>query len=115
MAKYPPDLITQPGPQAARLVALSVLDAARAARDRLSGTDDTEALHDFRVALRRLRSGLRAFPPLFGDAVGVKLRRRVRELATATGEARDAEVQLAWITEGGTKLPAGSRAGGARA
>jgi CHAD domain-containing protein len=110
MAKFPADLVAQPGAQAARLVALSVLDATRAARARV-GTDDTEALHDFRVGLRRLRSVLRAFRPLFGDALSGKLRRRLRELAAATGEARDAEVQLLWIDLMRRKLPAGQRAG----
>jgi len=92
-------------------VALSVLDGARAARERLPDLDDVEALHDFRVALRRLRSVLRAFRPLFGDALSGKLRRRLRDLAAATGEARDAEVQLLWIQEARQKLPAGKRTG----
>jgi CHAD domain-containing protein/CYTH domain-containing protein len=82
-----------------RLVALGHLADASAARDRLADSADDEALHDFRVALRRLRSWERAFRPYVRDDVSKRLRRRLRNLARDTGASRDLEVHLAWLTE----------------
>ena len=90
-------LTTMPlGRALARLASLYLKDAAGACR-RLADPADAEALHDFRVALRRLRSLLRAYRPWLGDALPRKLRRRLRKLVRRTGPARDAEVQLAWL------------------
>src|ERR1051325_8498431 len=99
MPKAPPDLLARPAGNAAALIGLTLLEGARAALGRLADPDDTEALHDFRVALRRLRSTLRGFRPELGDAVPKKLQRRLRDLARTTGAGRDAEVQLAWIRD----------------
>src|SRR5207253_1666114 len=75
----------------------ALLDDARVACGRLAALDDVEALHDFRVALRRVRSALRSFRSELGDAVPKKLQRRLRDVTRATGAARDAEVQLGWV------------------
>jgi CHAD domain-containing protein/CYTH domain-containing protein len=75
--------------------ALVLLDAAAPPRERLVTGADGEALHDFRVSLRRLRSLLRAHRDLLG--LPGKTRRRLRDLADTTGRARDLEVQLAWL------------------
>ncbi|PYP46249.1 MAG: hypothetical protein DMD50_08355 [Gemmatimonadetes bacterium] len=90
---------------------MTLLDAASAARERLTNVDDQEALHDFRVAMRRLRSTLRAYQPQLAALVPAKLRRRLRELARATGEARDVEVQIAWLEHRRNELPPARRAG----
>ena len=82
-----------------RLVALGHLADATEARERLAEGKDDEALHDFRVALRRLRSWERAFRPYIRDDVGKKLRRRLGNLAQDTGASRDLEVHLAWLRE----------------
>jgi CHAD domain-containing protein len=111
MPKAPPDLLARPAGSAAALVGLTLLDAARTALGRLADPDDAEALHDFRVALRRLRTTLRGFRPELGDAVPKKLRRRLRDLARTTGAGRDAEVQLAWIRDHAGALGRGSRGG----
>ena len=51
----------------------ALLALAAAACNRLADhRDDAEALHDFRVALRRLRGTLRAFPEPLSDALGKK-------------------------------------------
>lgn len=92
-----PDLLTRPAEEAVRVTALSRLDEAAAALARLEAGDDAEALHDFRVALRRLRSLLRAYRPLVGAAARKPMRRRLRRLAAATNAGRDAEVLLAWL------------------
>ena len=111
MAKRAESLLTAPAPGAARRIALNLLDAASAARERLTDGDDVEALHDFRVAMRRLRSTLRAYQPQLEAVVPAKLRRRLRDLARATGEARDVEVQISWLERQRTELPAARRAG----
>jgi CHAD domain-containing protein/CYTH domain-containing protein len=82
-----------------RLVALGHLADATAAHARLASQSDDEALHDFRVALRRLRSWERAFRPYFRDDLGRKLRRRLRDLARDTGDSRDLEVHLSWLAD----------------
>ncbi|HTN52683.1 MAG TPA: CHAD domain-containing protein [Anaeromyxobacter sp.] len=56
-----------------------------------------EALHDFRVALRRLRSQLRALRPSLARRLRRKHERRLKAIAGATSETRDAEVQLRWL------------------
>ena len=104
-------LLTAPAPGAARRIALSLLDAATAARERLTHADDAEALHDFRVAMRRLRSTLRAYQPHLDAGVPAKLRRRLRDLARATGEARDVEVQISWLERQRAALSPARRAG----
>jgi CHAD domain-containing protein/CYTH domain-containing protein len=85
--------------RAVRLVALGHLADASAARDRLKSSSDHEALHDFRVALRRLRSWERAFRPYLRGDLSKKLRRRLRSVAGDTGASRDLEVHLSWLVE----------------
>jgi len=64
---------------------------------RLSAPEDPEALHDARVALRRLRSWLRAFEVEAGVPAGIA--RRLRRLARSTGAARDLEVAVERLDE----------------
>ena len=82
-----------------RLVALAHLADAASARDRLALGQDVEALHDFRVALRRFRSWERAFRQYTRDELPKKQRRKLRDLARDTGASRDLEVHLAWLAE----------------
>jgi CHAD domain-containing protein len=93
-----PSLLPRPPEEGARRLALSFLDQAAAAFPRLDDAADAEALHDFRVALRRLRSCLRAYRENL-HGIPKKLTRRLRRLAAATGPGRDAEVQRAWLRE----------------
>lgn len=78
-------------------IARRYLDEAVSGLDRLRDRRDTEALHDFRVAVRRLRSLLRAYRRWMGRAGGKKVRRRLRDLGQATNAGRDAEVQVVWL------------------
>lgn len=94
-------LLGQPAPAAVARIALARLDEARAACGRLDDRGDLEALHDFRVAVRRLRTLVRAFSDELDNAIPKKLERRVRDLARLTTGGRDAEVQLAWLREVG--------------
>lgn len=85
-----------PAAEVARRLLLAHLDAAVEAKRRLARRADADALHDFRVALRRLRSVLRAYRRQL-KTVPKKLRKRLRVLARTTNAGRDAEVQLEWL------------------
>lgn len=93
----PEDLLQRPVDRVVRALILSHLGEARAARRRLEDPAELEALHDFRVALRRLRSTERAYRGRLQGGLGRKLRRRIKAVAAVTGPARDTEVQLAWL------------------
>jgi CHAD domain-containing protein len=109
--EYPGDLLTRPAAAGAAFVCLTHLDAAHVAGQRLTDPSDSEALHDFRVAVRRLRSTLRNFRSELDDAVPRKLRTRLRDLTRATAPARDAEVLIASVETLKAKLTRGQRAG----
>ena len=111
MASLRADLLELPAPAGARVLARHHLAAAREAAERLESSDDPEALHDFRVALRRLRSVLRAYRAELRDSVGGKRRRQLRAVAAATGTSRDAEVHLAWLRAQRDSLTRGQHAG----
>ena len=90
-------LLGRPPEAAIRMLALPFLDEAAAAASLLESDTDAGALHDFRVALRRLRTLLKAYRGLLVDSVSKKQARALRDLARSTGAARDAEVQLEWL------------------
>ncbi|HZK77339.1 MAG TPA: CHAD domain-containing protein, partial [Gemmatimonadaceae bacterium] len=84
-----------------RTVALTLLATAEDAGKALHASADSvrdgaaaddDLLHDFRVALRRLRSWLRAFDSSLGDTVRRKHERRLRSIVRSTNAARDATV-----------------------
>ncbi|HEY7216075.1 MAG TPA: CHAD domain-containing protein [Thermoanaerobaculia bacterium] len=104
-------LLSRSPEEGARLLALSFLDQAAAARPRLADAEDAEALHDFRVALRRLRSCLRAYRDCLDESVPKKLARRLRRLARSSGPGRDAEVQIEWLQGRRAHLSSYHRAG----
>jgi CHAD domain-containing protein/CYTH domain-containing protein len=104
-------LLEHPAPEAARLLALRQLDEWYRARLRLDLPADPEALHDFRVALRRLRSLLRALRSPSHRVVPRRLSRRLRRLARASGESRDLEVRTAWLLAQLPALTSRQRAG----
>lgn len=106
-----PFVLSLPTSQGARLVALDLLDAVDTARARLSDPHDHEALHDFRVALRRLRSWLRAFDDALGLAFGAQVKRRLNALAGATGESRDLQVHVQWLESLRDQLDSRERTG----
>ena len=99
MARRPSGLLEIPAYEGALRIARFYLERAGQAAVRLRKKGDEEALHDFRVSLRRLRSNLQAYAPYLATAVSSKQRKRIRNLASSTGRGRDAEVQLAWLEE----------------
>jgi CHAD domain-containing protein/CYTH domain-containing protein len=103
-----------------RRIALALLRNADAASDKLlktaakqgkKSTKADDALHDFRVAVRRLRSWTRAFRPLLQGSLSRKQRRHLREIFQDTGVARDASVHLAWMRDQRKTLNAQQRIG----
>lgn len=90
-------LLDRPAAEGVRWLALGRLQEWRAARRRLDDSDDDEGLHDFRVALRRLRVLLRVYRGLLGDSVTRRSRRRLSRLASRAGPSRDSEVRLGWL------------------
>ncbi len=90
-------MLTRTPEEAARRIALVFLEEASAAAARLDDPDDEEALHDFRVAVRRLRATARAYDEELDGVLGKKERRRLKKLQRATGPGRDAEVALCWL------------------
>jgi len=87
---------------AALVVVQSALAMADDARDEAitllhARDDDPDAVHDFRVAVRRLRSWLQLWGDELDPVISRKQRRRIRDLAHATGPARDLQVHLEWL------------------
>lgn len=97
--------------RAARFLALRFLDEAQRARVRLDDAGDAEALHDFRVALRRLRSTVRAYAEQLEGSLAGKDRRRLKALARATGGSRDGEVMIGWMEARRDRLSDAQRPG----
>lgn len=104
-------LLSRPPEEAVRLIALTLLTRVEEAVTRLDDKDDPEALHRFRVSVRRLRSVLRAYRDPLRDSVRKRDRRRLRDLAAVTGEGRDAEVAAAWLEEQRPHLEPGQQQG----
>ncbi|MCA9537833.1 MAG: CHAD domain-containing protein [Myxococcales bacterium] len=90
-------LLSRPPAEAVRCIALGFLDQASAADRRLDDPADTEALHDFRVALRRLRATLGAWTEVLAPEITSRDRKTLRKVLRSTSEGRDAEVMLQWI------------------
>lgn len=112
--RLPADLLERATGEAARLVALAELARAARARTALAAGSDPEALHDFRVAVRRLRSQLRAFRAELEGAASRKLSRLLRRIFAGTNPGRDAAVGIALLGEvASAAFPAEKRAAGA--
>ena len=97
------NLLDTPARRAARQLALQDLAEWSKAERRLRRGDDGDALHDFRVTLRRLRSTLRAFRREL-KSVGKTERRLLRRLARATDQARNLEVWQRWVAREARRL-----------
>ena len=93
----PPTLVDLPADEGARRLALAHLETAGAARSTIATSGAPEALHDYRVALRRLRSCLRSYRRELRSTVTRKSQRRLDRLARATNQSRDLEVHLEWL------------------
>ena len=76
---------------------------------------DDEALHDVRVAVRRLRSCLRSFEDAFAEGATSPLVADLREIGQVLGGARDADVLAARLEEALETVPASDVLGPVRA
>lgn len=105
------DLLTEDAQRGARVVARELLARVDAAHARLGDAADRSALHDFRVAVRRLRSWLRVEEGLPQAMVPKRAHRWLRRLAHSTSPGRDDEVLAAWLEAQRAALPVRQRAG----
>jgi len=92
-------VLTHPAEAAARLLAElsaraeALLDAAR----RVRAADDDEAIHDLRVATRRLSETLSLWRAAFEPVPARRARARLARLRRALGDVRECEVHLALL------------------
>lgn len=99
-AQAPPDLLPVPldrRPTAAQVLIAGLTGAAGNLVENDPGVrigEDDEAVHQARVATRRLRSDLRTFGSLLDESWVTPLRDELRWLGDALGEVRDADVLL---------------------
>lgn len=114
------NILREPVDRGVRLVALSLIDDAQKAGEKLMNLSNElrdgdaagdEALHDFRVAIRRLRSWFRSFKPWLPNDVSGKQRRLLSRIADASRTTRDATVHLEWLRKERAALSARQRVG----
>jgi len=73
--------------------------------------EDIEAVHDMRVASRRLRAALAVFEPAFACPAYAALVREVRTITRALGAARDLDVMIQTLERLDLTIPKRQRAG----
>ena len=103
-----------PARAAARAVARQRLERAMEKAAPLAVPSSTDAattigneeVHDLRVALRRLRSWIRAASDLLEDGLPRRDRAALRSLARRAGAARDAQVEWQWLSAPGEPFSA---------
>jgi CHAD domain-containing protein len=69
--------------------------------NRAARKGDEQAIHDVRVAMRRLSRCLKVFAPFYPDGSWKKIRRRIAGLMTAAGAVRDCDIALELIGRAG--------------
>lgn len=67
--------------------------------ERAKEADDPEAIHQLRVASRRLRTNLRIFQGVYPPKRARRWRQKLSRTAAALGEARDCDVQIIVLQE----------------
>jgi CHAD domain-containing protein len=102
--------LSDPADVVCRTKALELLGELAERHAKLTDGNDADALHDFRVALRKLRSWLRAFEPSLPE-LPRKARSRLRRMARRSNASRDLEVQVAWLRARKPELSARQRHG----
>lgn len=83
--------------EAFRAVAHACLRHMRLNEDILLRGRDADALHQMRVAIRRLRSAFSLFGDLVDDPLGARIRQELKEVTEPLGRARNLDVFLATI------------------
>ncbi len=96
---------------AAVTIVAAHLPAARASEAGVIADHDSEFLHDYRVALRRIRSVLGLFKGVLTDDQSADLKRRLAKLMAPTGRLRDLDVYLLERQSYYDRLPASLHGG----
>jgi CHAD domain-containing protein len=74
--------------------------------DRAARTGDADAIHDLRVAIRRLSRCLRMFAQFYPGKAWKKIRRRMALVMQPCGSVRDRDIAIGLLREAG--VPAAS-------
>jgi CHAD domain-containing protein len=82
--------------QIAALIGKFAWEARRAAQQA-----DAEAVHDLRVAIRRLSRGLRVFAQFFPGSSWKQIRRELSEFMDYAAEVRDRDIAVELLEEAG--------------
>jgi CHAD domain-containing protein len=109
-----PEALAGPPAEGVRAIVRELLARSSARLERVYENDDPEALHDFRVSLRRLRATLGAYREQLPARRISRALRLLRGLTSRTNRARDLEVQLAWLEREGRLLPGAAARGAER-
>jgi len=80
---------------AGRTIVRALFDETLRAAPAVLRGDDTRAVHDMRVSIRRLRSALKTFRKTFSAKKCRALRSTTRRIGRKLGPVRDADVHLA--------------------
>lgn len=91
------NLLQYSAAEAARQVAQALLATAERQSLRLADATDHEALHDFRVSVRRLRTWLKAQREHLDRKAADRGCKRLTKLMRGTSANRDTQVHLQWI------------------
>ncbi len=78
---------------------LPLLDAFSKEIDGVKTSEDIEHIHRMRVASRRLRAALPLFASCFPEKKYQQWMEEIRKVTRALGEARDTDVQIAFLTK----------------
>lgn len=87
-------------------ILLTLLDTLQAAETAIITQTHPEALHDFRVAIRRSRVALSQLKGVLGSSEWTQLQADLRWLGKMAGPARDLEVALDQLSRYQAELPA---------
>jgi CHAD domain-containing protein len=74
--------------------------------NRAAKNADDEAIHDLRVAIRRLSRCLQLFSQFYPGRSAKKVRRRLSDLMDAAGEVRDCDIAAKLLEQAGVKREA---------
>lgn len=78
-----------------------LLNRLSVAVNRAAREGDEQAIHDVRVAMRRLSRCLKVFAPFYPDGSWKKIRRRVGSLMAAAGAVRDCDIAIELVIRAG--------------
>lgn len=95
--------------EAAPLLLLSKAGPLFALEDAAAAGADADAVHDMRVASRRLREAMRLLSPVYPRREFRKWYRRVRQITRALGPVRDSDVFVSYFAKLGEELDGDGR------